>query len=153
MNSQSIVVPGPGPFEALPGAVHHGGGRGIGRFLRHFAEMFAAMMIGMPLVGMPLRALQGALLGPSSIGIPELRALGMAVAMSVAMVAWMRFRDHSWRSSAEMAAAMVVPVVAFIPLLWMGIISGSMLVGLGHVLMLPAMLAVMLYRRSEYGLH
>ena len=153
MNSQSIVFPGPGSFEAPPGAVHHGGSRGIGRFLGHFAEMFAAMMIGMPLFGMPLRALQGVVLGPSSIGIPELRALGMAVAMSVAMVAWMRFRGHSWRSSAEMAAAMVVPMVAFIPLLWMGIISGSTLVGLGHVLMLPAMLAVMLYRRSEYGLH
>ena len=45
------------------------------------------------LFGMPLRALQGALLGPASVGIPELRA-GMATAMTVAMVIWMRFRRH-----------------------------------------------------------
>jgi predicted branched-subunit amino acid permease len=101
---------------------------------------------------MPLRALLGVLLGPSSVGIPELRALGMAAAMTVAMVIWMRFRRHSSRATTEMAAAMVVPTVALFPLLWAGIISGGMLVGLGHVLMLPSMLAVMLYRRSEYGL-
>ena len=100
---------------------------------------------------MPLRALQGALLGPASVGIPELRALVWR-SMTVAMVIWMRFRRHSSRATTEMAAAMVVPTVALFPLLWAGIISGGMLVGLGHVLMLPSMLAAMLYRRSDYGL-
>jgi len=152
MNSQSIALTQPGSFEAAPHATHHGGRRGIGPFLRHFVEMFVAMMVGMPLFGMPLRSLQGVLLGPSSVGIPELRALGMAAAMTVAMVIWMRFRRHSSRATTEMAAAMVVPTVALFPLLWAGIISSGMLVGLGHVLMLPGMLAVMLYRRSEYGL-
>src|SRR5215207_6383713 len=152
MNSQSIALTQPGGSEANPHASHHGGRRGIGLFLRHFLEMFLAMMVGMPIFGMPLRALQGALLGPSSVGIPELRALGMAAAMTEAIVIWMRFRGHSSRATTEMAAAMVVPTVALFPLLWVGIISGGMLVGLGHVLMLPSMLAVMLYRRSDYGL-
>ena len=91
MNSQSIELLQPGGFEVTPHAAHHGGRRGIGPFLGHFAEMFVAMMVGMPLFGMPMRALQAALLGPSSVGIPELRALGMAVSMTVAMVAWMRY--------------------------------------------------------------
>lgn len=152
MNSQSIELRQPGGFEVTPHAAHHGGRRGVRPFLGHAGEMFVAMMVGMPLFGMPLRAVQGALLGPSSVGIPELRALGMAVSMTISMVAWMRYRGHSWRASAEMGAAMIVPSVALLPLLWTGIISGGMLVGLAHVLMLPSMLAVMLYRRSAYGL-
>jgi hypothetical protein len=152
MNSQAIELLQPGSFEVTPEAAHHGGRRGVRPFLGHVGEMFVAMMIGMPLFGMPLRALQGALLGPSSIGIPELRALGMAVSMTISMVAWMRYRGHSWRASAEMGAAMIVPSVAMFPLLWTDIISGGMLVGLAHGLMLPSMIAVMLYRRSEYGL-
>jgi flagellar biosynthetic protein FliP len=152
MSSQSIALTRPGGIEATPHTADHGGRRGIGPFVRHVVEMSVAMMIGMPLFGMPLRAVQGALLGPSSVGIPELRALGMAVAMTMAMVIWMRYRSHSSRATGEMAAAMIVPTVALFPMYWAGIISGGMLVGLTHVLMLPSMLAVMLYRRSEYGL-
>lgn len=152
MNSQSIAPTHLGGFRGPPQDAHHPGRRGIGPFLGHVAEMTAAMMIGMPLVGMPLRALQGALFGAWSLGIPEVRATGMAVSMTVAMVVWMRIRRHSWRASAEMGAAMLLPTIALLPLLWVGIISGSALIGLGHVVMLPAMLVVMLYRRRDYGL-
>lgn len=151
MNSQSIALADPA-FADAPAAAHHGSRRGIGRFLGHFGEMAAAMMIGMAVPGMPLRALQVAVLGPESAGVPELRALGMAASMTVAMVAWMRFRGHSWRASAEMAAAMMVPTVALLPLLWLDLVSGRTLVAVGHGVMLPAMLAAMLYRRREYGL-
>jgi hypothetical protein len=152
MNSQSIARTQPGGFDAAPHAAHYGGRRGIGPFLGHFAEMVVAMMVGMPLFGMPLRALQGAVLGPSSVQIPELRALGMGVAMTVSMVIWMRYRGHSWRSSAEMGAAMLLPTVVLFPLLWVGLLPSGVLVALGHGLMLPGMLAMMLLRRSEYGL-
>lgn len=152
MNSQSIELLQPGGFEVTPHAAHHGGRRGIVPFLGHFAEMFVAMMVGMPLFGMPMRALQAALLGPSSVGIPELRALGMAISMTVAMVAWMRIRRHSWRPSVEMGAAMIVPTIALFPLSWAGLIAARSLSGLEMALMLPAMLLAMLYRRSEYGL-
>jgi hypothetical protein len=152
MNSQSIALTQPGGFEAAPHAAHHGRRRGIGPFLGHFAEMVVAMMVGMPLFGMPLRALQGAVLGPASVGIPELRALGMGAAMTVSMVIWMRYRGHSWRSSAEMGAAMLLPTIVLFPLLWVGLLPSGILVALGHGLMLPGMFAVMLLRRGEYGL-
>jgi hypothetical protein len=152
MNTQSIELLQPGDgFQVTPHAAHLDGRRGVLPFLGHVVEMFVVMMAGMPLFGMPLRFLQGALLGPSSVAIPELRALGMALSMTIAMVAWMRFRGHSWRSAAEMGAAMMLPVALF-PLSWVGILSGGMLVGLAHGLMLPSMLAVMWYRRRAYGL-
>ena len=75
----------------------------------------------------------------------------MATAMTVAMVAWMRIRATVARLRRD-GGGDGRPTVALFPLLWAGIISGGMLVGLGHVLMLPSMLAAMLYRRSDYGL-
>lgn len=152
MNSQSIQLLQPGGFEVTPHAAHHAGRRGIQPFLGHFAGMFAAMMVGMPLVGMPLRAMQAVLLGPSSVGVPELSALGMAVSMTISMVAWMRFRGHSWRPSVEMGAAMIVPALVLLPLSWAGVIAARSLTGIEMALMVPAMLLAMLYRRGEYGL-
>ena len=152
MDAQVIDLTQPAGFEASPHAAHHGGRRGIRPFLGHFAEMFVAMMLGMPLLGMPLSLLGGALFGTAAVHIPEVRALGMAVAMTIPMVAWMRFRGHAWRPSAEMGAAMIVPALALFPLYWAGLIPGRSLSGLEMALMLPAMLAAMLYRRHEYGL-
>lgn len=81
---------------------------------------------------------------------PELHALAMAADMIIAMSLWMRYRGHSWISITEMAIAMVVPfVVLFVPL-WAGALSGATLLAVGHLLMLPAMVIAMLYRRSEY---
>lgn len=142
MNSQSIALT-PGGLESSPHAGRHSRGRGWLAFLGHFGQMFVAMMLGMGIFAvLPFR----------SRDLPELYALLMAVSMVVPMVAWMHFRGHARRASAEMAAAMVVPTLLLIPLVWLDVISGRMLIGLEHVLMLPAMLAAMLYRRSEYGL-
>lgn len=152
MDSLSIALRQPSGTHVAPLEAHQGHGRGIGPFLGHFAGMCVAMLVGMPLFGMPLRALLGALAGPSFVRIPEVRALGMAVAMTLGMVLWMHVRKHSGRSSVEMAAAMIVPTVALFPALWLDMISGGTLIALGHVLMLPSMLAAMLFRRSEYGL-
>jgi hypothetical protein len=152
MNSQSIELLQPGGFEVTPHAAHHGGRRGVRPFLGHFAGMFVAMMAGMPLIGMPMKALQAALLGPSSVGTPELSALGMGAAMTISMVAWMRFRGHAWHPSLEMGAAMIAPLVVLFPLSWVGVISARSLSGLEMGLMVPAMLLAMLYRRGEYGL-
>ncbi len=76
----------------------------------------------------------------------------MAIVMTVPMVAWMRFRGHSWRPCLEMAASMIVPTVAIIGLLAAGAITDFMsLMTLEHVVMLPSMLAVMLLRWDEYA--
>jgi hypothetical protein len=41
-------------------------------------------------------------------------------------------------------------VVLFVPF-WAGLLSGSGVLGLGHVLMLPCMVVAMLHRRDEYA--
>lgn len=73
-----------------------------------------------------------------------------ALGMTVAMVAWMRHRRHSWRSSSEMAAAMVVPGVPLICLRLLDVISGP-ICGVYCLATIVAMAAVMLHRRSDYG--
>ncbi len=53
----------------------------------------------------------------------------------------------------EMGAAMYLPFVVLFAPFWTGMISGSALFVIGHVLMLPAMVLAMLLRRSEYTQH
>jgi hypothetical protein len=81
---------------------------------------------------------------------PELAVLVMGFNMTVPMVAWMRHRGHGWRSSAEMAAAMFIPAIPVIALLRSEVIGFAAVSGLYCASMLAAMLALMLYRRSEY---
>jgi hypothetical protein len=130
---------------------HAAGGHGWRRFLRHYLEMVAAMLVGMVVLGAALRgvlALAG-LRYPTQYA--ELVALEMAVTMSVGMVAWMRHRGHRWASTLEMAGAMFAPAVVLVPLLWLGAIAGDALLVLEHLAMLPLMFLVMLRRRAEYG--
>jgi hypothetical protein len=112
------------------------------RFFGHFIEMQVAMMAGMA-VGAPL--------GISGIASVELRAALWLVVMVVPMVAWMRVRGMSWRSSIEMSAAMAVPTVALLPVFWAGALAGKGLISIEHMSMAPAMLALMAFRRREYG--
>jgi hypothetical protein len=116
---------------------HAAGGHGRWRFLRHYLEMVAAMLVGMVALG---AAVSGVL-----------AALEMAVTMSVGMVAWMRHRGHGWASTLEMAGAMFTPAVALVPLLWLGVIAGDTLLLLEHLAMFPLMYLVMRRRRAEYG--
>lgn len=46
--------------------------------------------------------------------------LGMALTMTVPMVAWMRYRGHGWAASNEMAASMFIPSFAVVGLLAAG---------------------------------
>jgi hypothetical protein len=57
------------------------------------------------------------------------------------------------RHYVEMDAAMYLPFVVLLVPFWTGAISGTTLSVAGHLLMLPAMLAVMLRRRAEYSAH
>ena len=118
-----------------------------GRFVMHYVEMLLAMFAGMLVLWMPFAAL----------GRPdatELELLGMAFAMTVPMVAWMRYRGHGWAPAAEMTAAMFLPTFAAIALLWGGVIEdGHTPMMIQHVAMFPAMLVAMLLRRSEYTGH
>jgi len=122
--------------------------RGHLRFAGHFAEMIVAMLVGMLALG-PLWS--WALPGLS--GYPAADALVMATNMSAGMALWMRIRRHSWLRIAEMCAVMYVSFGALLIPYWLGAISGDTLLTGGHVLMVPAMLAVMLWRRADYYHH
>ena len=125
------------------------------RFLLHFGEMVLAMMVGMAVFAV----VNSAILIPlgfvylSARLYPEAYALAMAGAMTVTMVAWMSIRRHPWRLSAEMAGAMLVPIVLLIAICSIGHLPSTVLLTGTHLLMLPAMLAVMLYRWRDYAGH
>jgi hypothetical protein len=128
---------------------------GTEHFLRHFGEMFLAMMIGMCGLG----ALDGLILSVAGTSVthvrdsaPEVVGIVMALNMTVGMTVWMRHRRHSWAMCAEMAAAMLVPAILAIALFWAGMLpSGRSIAAAEMVVMVPAMIAVMLLRRTEYS--
>ena len=125
-------------------------------FIRHYVEMIAAMFLGMVILGVPGElALQALGSGTSELraDAPALVFLGMAVTMTVPMVAWMRYRGHDWRPCSEMSAAMFLPTFAAIGLMGAGVLGFSSAMGLEHIVMFPAMLAAMLLRPSEYTGH
>ncbi|WP_202425787.1 hypothetical protein [Streptomyces sp. HUCO-GS316] len=120
-------------------------------FIRHFFEMVAAMVVGMAVLA-PVWVLIFWLLGHSSVlDYADVHALVMATDMTIGMSVWMRYRGHGWASIAEMAGAMFVPFLVFFGPYWAGLVSGGTMLTLGHVLMLPCMLLVMLRRRDEYS--
>jgi len=127
------------------------GGHRRWRFLRHYLEMVAAMLVGMVVLGAAVRGVLALTGREFPAQYPELAALEMAATMSVGMVAWMRHRGHGWASTLEMAGAMFAPAVALFPLLWLGVIAGDSLLALEHVAMFPLMYLVMRRRRTEYG--
>ena len=130
-------------------ASHAGGWRPWLRFVLHFGEMVVVMYLGMYLLDMPSGAVISAL-GLSSSD-PVTSALAMTVTMTLPMVLWMRVRGHTWERSGEMGAAMLIPSLAIVALAIAGAISRQGLAGTVMYPMIPAMLALMLYRRSEYA--
>ena len=119
------------------------------RLLRHLGEMTLAMMIGM---GLLEGTVEKALAVASAGALPddELTIAAMALSMTIPMAAWMRYRGHGWTPTAEMSAAMIVPAIALVVVLRLGAISGDAALAVQHVIMLPSMIAAMLYRRCEY---
>jgi len=111
------------------------------RFVVHYLQMLAAMVVGM------------VVLGPMSMLVDsgvEVHSLLMATWMSIGMAAWMAWRRHTWQSIAEMSLAMYLSFVVLFPAYWLGALSGGGVMVAGHVLMLPAMALAMLHRREEY---
>ena len=121
------------------------------RFVRHFAEMVAAMIVGMVVLH-PAWMVVLPLLGWSAVlDRPDLHTLLMATDMVAGMTLWMRYRGHRWPVIAEMDAAMYLPFVVLLVPFWTGTISATTMAVVGHLLMLAAMLGVMLRRRAEYS--
>jgi hypothetical protein len=128
-----------------------------GRFLWHLGEMVLAMLVGMAAFG-GVRAL----LNPTGFaGVLrehlDVRYLAMAAFMAVPMALLMRYRGHSWRRTAEMVGAMVVPVAAACLLWRFGLgavvpaLSSKALGTSSHVAMYVGMLLAMLSRYGDYA--
>jgi flagellar biosynthetic protein FliP len=121
------------------------------RFTRHLLEMVVAMMVGMGVFGLAL-----AVIGePPGYANLLVRYGLMGAFMAAPMVAWMRFRDHSWSDGGEMTAAMLVPMLAPVALVELGVAvpgltEGSLMV-ISHVAMIGGMVALMIYRFERYA--
>ncbi len=127
------------------GSTHHAHG-----FLRHLLEMGLAMMVGMIVSAAIFLSAVGMTAAEGMRDHAVLFVILQACGMTMAMVAWMRHRRHTWKSSSEMAAAMVVPALPLICLRLLDVISGP-ICGLYCLTTIVAMVVVMLYRRSDYG--
>jgi glyoxylate carboligase len=122
--------------------------RSIKQFVRHYLEMVAAMVVGMAVLGGASEVL---------LDLPDETAVTlveMAIAMTVPMVAWMRFRGHGWRVCNEMAAAMLIPAAGALVVLGAGIVEDeTTLLIFEHVAMFAGMFVAMLLRFDEYAGH
>jgi hypothetical protein len=125
------------------------------RFLRHFLEMVVVMMLGMCVLGAAFNGLHVLLFGSGFAAAWRdhvgLAALAMAFNMTVPMVLWMGYRGHSWERCWEMAVAMNLPLVPALVLYAFDAIPARGVLGMQMMLMTPAMLAAMLYRKEEYS--
>ena len=121
-------------------------------FWLHFVEMFAVMWVGMAAgVGVFL-AITGLSSYPQGLRLHPVPSLSvMAISMAVPMAAWMLFRGHGWRNSAEMAAAMIVPAIPFVILAGLHVISGTACRAY-MPLSIVAMIGLMVYRRDAYSM-
>jgi hypothetical protein len=121
------------------------------RFVRHYLEIVVATIVGMVVLGPAESMLLNQIGWSELVANFETYTLVMATNMTVAVAAWMRLRRHGWAAIAEMAAAMYAPFMVLFPPLWLGVLSATGLMVLGHLLMLFAIAAAMLRRRDEYA--
>ena len=128
-----------------PGTQH------LSPFWRHFLQMLGAMAVGMIVTGAIFLSVVGLKTWDEvTTEYPTQALVAMAVGMTVPMVAWMLYRGMGRRNSAEMAAAMVLPALPFLCLVWFDV-TRSAACGAYCATAVLAMLALMFYRRSEYS--
>ena len=118
-------------------------------FTRHLLEMVVAMMAGMMVLGVAV-----GILGEPSGEVNLLVEYGvMGVFMSAPMVAWMRYRGHTWSDGLEMTGAMLIPMFALVLPVELGVVelTGHSLMMLSHVAMIGGMVVLMIYRFDRYA--
>ena len=127
------------------------GERHVSPFWRHFLQMLAVMMVGMVVSAAIFVSFTGATSWTEVTTQYATRSLlVMAAGMSVPMLAWMLHRGMGSKNSWEMAAAMVIPAVPFLCLVWFGVTESAQCGGY-CALSVVSMLALMLYRRDVYS--
>jgi hypothetical protein len=126
--------------------------RPVGRFAAHYLEMCAVMCAGG--IGLSLLFFGGAaLLGFTNLPdqAPVLSALVVAVALSLPMAAWMRFRGMPWQPTMEMAGVTMLVGLTLIVGYWLDLVATNSLIEIQARLACPVMLAVMLARFRFYS--
>ena len=129
--------------------------RATGRrtFVLHVVEMLLVMFVGMGVLS-GLGALVLTAAGTSYAAQPgPARVLWMGVAMTAPMVLWMALRGHAAARTGEMAAAMMLPTVVAAGMVWAGVVGVMTGLLIQHVVMVPAMIGVMVWRYREYSGH
>jgi hypothetical protein len=122
------------------------------RWMRHLAEMVAAMVIGMEILFGLYDATARAVGFPDPmLQLPIASTLVMAAAMILPMWLWMGYRDHSRQARFEMSAAMALPLVVLLPATVLGVAAESDLGSSYHLAMYVGMLGVMVWRRADYS--
>jgi hypothetical protein len=120
-------------------------------FVLHVAEMLLVMFVGMGVFS-GLLAAALALAGTSMMDASiEVHTLVMGFNMTLPMVLWMRYRGHGARDNAEMAGSMIVSTLAAIALSLVGVLAEDSVMLVQHVVMIPAMIGVMLWRYDHYA--
>jgi len=136
--------------KARPPQVGHK--RHLSPFWRHFLEMLAAMAVGMIATGAIFLSIVGLKTWDQvTFQYPTQALLAMAAGMSIPMTAWMLLRGMGRRNTYEMTAAMILPVIPFLCLVWFGI-TKSAWCGPYCAATILAMLVLMRYRRSTYSM-
>ena len=120
-------------------------------FWPHFWEMFVVMVVGMVAGAAIFLTIVGMDWDQATLRHPIASLLVIAAGMSVPMAGWMLYRGMGRKHASEMAAAMILPVLPFLCLVWFGV-TESAACGAYCLLAIAAMLALMLYRRSEYSM-
>jgi hypothetical protein len=113
--------------------------------------MIVAMVAGMVVLG---GAVHGALaMADASLSDAPiaLRAAAMAINMTMPMVWWMHYRGHPVRHNLEMAGSMVVPTAVVVALYWLTAVPSGAVMAAQHLIMIPAMVGVMLWRHEHYS--
>ena len=126
-----------------------GRGEKIKSFIWHLFQMIVAMEIGMILY----HAVFVNLLAPASykefvLVKPLFDYWIMMVAMTLPMIALMRYHKFDWHYCAGMTAAMLAPVVLLTALVFIGLIPLTTLKGFGMTLMMLGMAFYMFLRRA-----
>lgn len=125
--------------------------RHLPAFWRHFLQMLAAMAVGMIATGAIFLSVVGLKTWDQvTLQYPTQALLAMAAGMTIPMAAWMLYRGMGRRNTAEMATAMVLPVIPFLCLVWFDVTKSAQCGGY-CILTIVAMLSLMFYRRSQYS--
>ena len=127
------------------------GRRHVSPFWRHFLQMLVVMMVGMVVSGAILLTFVGLKTWDEVTTQYATRSLLVTAAgMTVPMVGWMLYRGMGRKNAYEMAAAMIVPVVPFLCLVWFGVTESAQC-GAYCAVSVAAMLGLMYHRRSVYS--